>query len=51
MFVMSDVEKVCMEPLADGIFCLPHILFMPCFAGDQVDEVRAFTNYFRLARY
>ena len=49
-FLWSDVKKVCMELLTNGVFGLAHILFVAHSTDDQVGEVQAFTVYFKLAR-
>ena len=52
--MLADVEKVCMEPLGNGILCLSHILFVAHFTNDridQIDQVRACTIDFTLARW
>ena len=41
--MVSDVEKVCMKPLGNGVLCLSHILFVACFTSDQADQGHAFT--------
>ena len=41
--MVSDVEKVCMEPLGNGVLCLSHVLFVAHFISDQVYQIAAFT--------
>ena len=51
MLVLSDVVKVCMEPLGDGALSLSHVFFcVEHFASDQIDQVQAFTIAIGLAR-
>ena len=46
--MVSDVEKVCMDPLVYGVFGLTHILFVAYSTGDQVYEVQALAGYAEL---
>ena len=48
--MVCDVETVCMEPLGNSVVSLSHVLFVAHFARDHIDQVRAFTIDFRLAR-
>ena len=48
--MVSDVETMCMEPLANGVVSLSHLLFVAHFASDHIDQVRAFTIDVGLAR-
>ena len=50
LFFVSDVEKMALESLDDGVFGLAYILFFAGLACDAVDKVGAFTSNIVFAR-